>query len=185
MQLLTDIRAQGQYLFRAALVTVLIVAVYLFHPEGESKAGERLRRLIRRPLIVVFVYYGAFLLTSTVLGRSFVRPNLNVTSRFGLLYRGQLNYDLVENIIFFVPFTLLYLSAFRVEKPFAAAVALSFICSLLLEMCQLIGRLGEFQLADILYNTMGGAAGWLLWRGLRRIKRAIRTKNVQKYVADK
>ncbi len=159
-----DILAQGQYLFRAGLVTALILLASVLYPDGRSGAGQRLRRLLKRPWRIAFAFYCVFILTSTVLGRSFVNPTEHVLTHFGFTHQGAFNDQLVENILFFIPLTFFYLNAFPVRHPFRNALQLSVGMTLLVEMCQLLGRLGEFQLADMAQNIVGGLLGWALWR---------------------
>lgn len=79
--------------------------------------------------------------------------------------------NLVGNVAMMIPFgfavPLLYPSARRPER----TVILSFLASLLAETCQLILRVGCFDVDDLLLNTIGGAVGylafacfWHIWR---------------------
>ena len=69
----------------------------------------------------------------------------------------------------FVPLTVLYLQAFKPNRPWEAALKLTIFTSVFIELSQLIFWLGEFQLSDLLYNTIGGVIGIALWMLLRSL----------------
>lgn len=73
----------------------------------------------------------------------------------------------VENILFFIPFSLFYtLAFFKAEdmnlKSLRKIIKFSFLLSLFIELTQLILTLGTFQLSDLVYNSLGGIIGYIL-----------------------
>ena len=83
----------------------------------------------------------------------------------------RVNWFLVENMLVFAVYILLYLMAFRPEKPWQAALALSCCTTVFIEVSQLLFWLGSFQFSDMLYNVIGGMIGCGVWVGLRKLKK--------------
>ncbi|WP_347046079.1 VanZ family protein [Blautia wexlerae] len=50
---------------------------------------------------------------------------------------------------------------------------MAFGFSLMIEMLQLLLRLGTFQLSDIFYNTVGGVLGGMCYWGIIKIKKGL------------
>ncbi|MBR4500357.1 MAG: VanZ family protein [Clostridia bacterium] len=122
----------------------------------------------------LFLFYLSFLLISAVLSRSQVDPLRNVMSHFWFRKGNVMwNNEIIENILFFIPYTVLFLAAFRPARPWAAALAVSAATTCALEVSQLVLRLGEFQLSDMLYNTLGGMIGCLLWMAAVLVRKKI------------
>lgn len=91
----------------------------------------------------------------------------------------KLTTECIENVIMMVPFSATVILTFRKKIGnrlkkilcFRGNIALEF--SLMIEILQLLLRLGTFQLSDIFYNTVGGVLGGLLYyavmRGIKRL----------------
>lgn len=77
------------------------------------------------------------------------------------------NIQAIENIIMFVPFSFIGLFLMQYKSKNSQKVLFticgSFLFSLLIETVQAIFKLGTFQLADLLFNTMGGLFGGVLY----------------------
>lgn len=77
------------------------------------------------------------------------------------------NIQAIENIIMFVPFSFMGLLLLQYKRKNSQKVRFticgSFLFSLLIETVQAIFKLGTFQLADLLFNTMGGLFGGVLY----------------------
>lgn len=159
-QIIRDIRAQGQYVPRAVLLMLLFMAGYIWLLGGGGRERWKPLRLLTHWRTGLFVFYLAFLLVSTVFGRRISRPAYGIWDHMWFRNSVQWNSEIIENILFFIPYTILFLAAFRPARPFRAALLLSLCTSMGIELSQLICRLGEFQFSDILYNTVGGIAGW-------------------------
>lgn len=84
---------------------------------------------------------------------------------------GSLTLEIPENIILFVPFTLLIFclyycdsnGEFTFKSLFLRSLEYSFVLSFGIESCQLFFRLGTWQLSDLFYNTLGGTIGGLIY----------------------
>lgn len=81
-------------------------------------------------------------------------------------YRGELGihslYNLAGNILGFVPAGFFIPMLWRNKRGFLFTVCVTFQMSLLVEILQLIYRVGSFDVDDLLLNTLGGVLGYLL-----------------------
>lgn len=137
-----------------------LFAILLFFDIAYIKE-HGLRTLFRktRPWKLVFAFYLAFILFITVFGRNTgTDPLQSVFDNFW-----PIDWEEEENIAAFMPLSFFYLFAYKPQKPMKSAILLSFAVSAFIELFQLIGRLGAFQFSDLLYNTVGGALGGLVY----------------------
>lgn len=120
----------------------------------------------------LFFLYTSFILFSALLGRSTITKPLNsLFKNFWPMERQEW-----ENILIFVPISFLGLAAYRPKRRMRTAAALGFGLSLFIEVSQLISRLGQFQLSDLLFNTLGGVLGGALFCGVCALAGRIRKK---------
>lgn len=83
----------------------------------------------------------------------------------------QLTTECIENVIMMVPFSGLVMWTFDVKKRVIwKSGKIAFCFSVVIELLQLILRLGTFQLSDIFYNTVGGALGGVVYYGIMKRK---------------
>lgn len=83
----------------------------------------------------------------------------------------QLTTECFENLLLMIPFTFCLFYAFEEKRRGKASLwrmawmgfKTAFLFSLAIETLQLILRLGTWQFADLFYNTLGGAAGGLIY----------------------
>ena len=121
-------------------------------------------RLLAQWKTGLFVIYLAFILEITLLARSEVTdPMKSVWLHMWFRDDVKWNNEIIENILLFIPYTALFLVAFRLRRPFWKALALAVCSTALIELMQLVCRLGEFQVSDLMYNTLGGILGCGLW----------------------
>lgn len=126
-----------------------------------------------------FKFYCAFyifvVLCKTILCRPYhVSPLSNVIGEWGLYTEdGKINVDPFENFILFVPLTILLFLAipkrfFRAGRVNIFDVVLksmivSFGFSMSIELLQAFFKLGTFQISDLVFNTLGGILGGILY----------------------
>ena len=166
-QLLQDILLQLNYLPRALILLVPLCMAWLFVEDNRGRVLARLRVLLRRGWVIAFILYAALLLTSTVLGRTTIRPYASVFKNFFLRSDPAWNNEIYENILLFIPYGFLLLQAVRPSRPLRCALTVSLLTTVLIELTQLLLWLGEFQLSDIVHNTLGGLIGYVIWRFVR------------------
>lgn len=76
----------------------------------------------------------------------------------------QLTTECIENVIMMVPFSTMVMWTFNVrDKILWQSGKIAFLFSALIELLQVFLRLGTFQLSDIVYNTVGGIIGGVLY----------------------
>lgn len=111
-----------------------------------------------------------------------LRP-LHEIRRF-IVYRRQLGFaavtlNLVGNVAAFVPFGLFLPLLLRDLRYFWKTVLLGFEFSLLVEIVQLFGKVGSFDVDDILLNTLGAALGYAAFRVLTALRKSGRARREQ------
>lgn len=133
---------------------------------------------------ILFVLYFAvlfyFLFFSEEMGRTYSERTyhynlvpLKEIGRF-LRYRRTLGMEavflnIVGNVLAFLPFgTFLPMFSKRCRR-FFYTLLYSFELSLLVELLQLIFKVGSFDVDDLLLNTLGGAVGFLIYLIVARI----------------
>ena len=164
MSMITELLPQRRFLYKAILIAFFLAITYLFFKEHWQDKKEKLLPLIENRWLIAYFLYTGYMLSATVIGRYFSKPYMNVFGSFGLFTKdGNVNNDLVKNILMFIPYTFLFIKAFKPAHPFKATLILSIATTLFIEISQLIGWLGEFQFADIIHNIMGGMLGYGLW----------------------
>ncbi|MCD8107330.1 MAG: VanZ family protein [Oscillospiraceae bacterium] len=110
----------------------------------------------------------------------FENPLSNVLGNWWLVSfkNGWLNNDSILNIVLFMPVTFLFTAGWNeqlerriglhLRSAFAFSGVFSFVLSLLIETSQLIFHRGTFQLTDLVYNTLGGCLGGMIYWCARR-----------------
>ena len=86
-----------------------------------------------------------------------------------LLYRNILGWravflNIFGNVLAFMPFGFFLPVIWVRTRHWYITVLLSFAMSLLVETMQLVGKVGSFDVDDLLLNTLGGMAGYGLYR---------------------
>ena len=91
----------------------------------------------------------------------------------------KLTTECIENVIMMVPFSAVVAWTFGEKigngwkKILWQSGKIAFGFSLMIEMLQLLLRLGTFQLSDIFYNTVGGVLGGLLYCVVMKARRCL------------
>lgn len=86
----------------------------------------------------------------------------------------QLTTECNENVIMMVPFTLGVMWTFgEEERGVWKSGKIAFVFSIMIEMFQLLLRLGTFQLSDMFYNTVGGMLGGIAYCGVMKLKKKL------------
>ena len=82
-------------------------------------------------------------------------------------YDGTWNLDAIYNIFLLTPITFLISKVFTIKTKkdiFLKIVGLAFAISLFIEMNQLLFQVGTFQISDLVYNTLSGLIGYILFK---------------------
>lgn len=154
----------------------------------KQDSKDRLQRRGR----IFFLGYLALLSYFMFFSEAYGRTDINPAYRYNLvlfreirrfwLHRDILGtsvmlINIVGNVAVFIPIGFMLPLLFPHTDQAGRTVAATFLLSLLAETCQLIMRVGCFDVDDLLLNTLGGALGYLLFVCFRRIWRK---KHVEK-----
>lgn len=85
--------------------------------------------------------------------------------------------NLLGNVICFVPFGFVLPIISRSQRRGYKILLLSFLCSLLVELIQLVSKVGSCDVDDIILNTFGGMLGFFLFFAGRRFMQKRNRKN--------
>ena len=80
---------------------------------------------------------------------------------------GDIMANLVGNIVGFIPLGILLPVLFRNYNSAKKVIATVFVVSLSFEIVQLFTVLGNFDVDDLMLNTLGGSLGYLIFRAER------------------
>ena len=129
----------------------------------------------RRLFFLAFVT--SLILFRTLLNRNlWMNPLSNVMGGWGIweTVNGErkLTTECIENVIMMVPFSAVVMWTFEVKRRILwQSGKIAFIISVVIEILQLLLRLGIFQLSDIFYNTVGGVIGGVCYLGVMKIRK--------------
>ena len=153
--------------------------------------SQRTRKILRILAWMAFFAYlvclAYFLFFAEMLGRSpagvdYAARSYHINpvpfkeiSRFWK-YRQQLGakmvlLNLVGNVVAFVPYGMLLPLLWRRQRLFYRVLLLSFDFSMLIEVTQLITKVGCFDVDDLILNTFGGVIGYGCFKLLMFLKK--------------
>ena len=126
----------------------------------------------------------SLVLFRTLLNRSqWMNPLADIIGGWGIweTVNGEqkLTTECIENVIMMVPFSAVVAWTFEEKigngwkKILWYSGKITFGFSLMIEMLQLLLRLGTFQLSDIFYNTVGGLIGGLMYYGIMKARKRL------------
>ncbi len=120
---------------------------------------------LRVCVFTVFSIYFSYLVSLTLSGREAGSRTgyCNLVLFSTLIRNGRLVLNAVENILLFLPFGMILPVLWRFFRQWWSLVLMAFITSMLIELMQLISARGYFELDDILLNTVGAWAGYLVF----------------------
>ena len=146
---------------------------------------NRLSRRTRNLSLLWWIYL-LFLLYFTVIGRyrsEYYKVIPEPFESYRLLFSGggfPAFSQIFLNILLFVPFGVLTAELIHKRLPVWTTVIAGMILSALVEVIQLVCRVGTFETDDLIHNTLGTALGILLWYGIRAIiKKRKENKNAK------
>ena len=179
-ELLGTILPQGRFIYKTIMMTFFLTITYLFFRENGKKAKKKLLDVVKHPWLLLFLLWTSYIYTCTVVGRYYSNPFRNVFGSFGLINTGQLNTDLIANVLMFIPFSFLYIQAFKPVHKIKIPMVVTIGATLFFEFSQAVGRLGSFQIADIIHNIIGGAIGCGVWHLINRRKKKEKVEEDEK-----
>ncbi len=141
---------------------------YNKHKKG-YRAAAWLLFCIYLILMVYFLFFAESLgRTSNVRDYHYNLQPFKEIHRFIKYYKiigiGAVFMNLAGNILAFVPFGLFFPLLSRRNRSFLKVTLISFEVSLLVEVIQLVTRVGSCDVDDIILNTLGGMIGYLCFK---------------------
>ena len=136
----------------------------------------------RKLFLLAFVT--SLILFRTLLNRNlWMNPLSKVMGGWGIweTVNGEqrLTTECIENVIMMVPFSAVVMWTFQKKVGNGRknivwqSGRVAFIFSIVIEVMQLLLRLGTFQLSDIFYNTVGGVVGGVCYWGVMRVRKKL------------
>lgn len=168
----------------AVVIAVLFTFLYIFAKEyGWKNVIQKWIQYFKSSVIFRRVFlltiYVAMITFRTLLNRHiWANPLSDVIGVWGLYNaNGELTTEAIENLVLFIPFTVLLLLSFqnrllgdvvKISAIIWKSTVIVFCYSITIEFLQLFLRLGTFQLSDLFYNTLGGLiGGFIYWCGYK------------------
>lgn len=175
-----------QYLFVSIVMAALFMLLYTEWKKVGLKAVfynwiDAFKKSKEYRRIYALTVYTCLILFRTIFCRQiWGNPISNVLGNWSLQFSdGTLSTELIENIFLFIPFSIFALWALK-DKILKAktgflqicyrAIMISFLFSLGIELCQIILRVGTFQISDLVTNTVGGLIGGIIYWGYYKLK---------------
>ncbi len=143
--------------------------------------SERGRKVIK---YIVFVVYIALLVYLVLFAEMFGRTSVSREYRYNLVplkeitrfitYYHQLGFmavmlNLVGNVVAFMPFGFCLPMLAGEKTKFLKVTVFSLALSLIIELMQLITRVGSCDVDDLILNTVGGILGYICYVAMRRL----------------
>ena len=172
------VTALYQNFWFSVLAAVLFMFFYLYAQEHGWRESvkiwaKRFKKSGRFRKIFAFAFVTLMILMRTLLNRTMWKSTLgNIMGGWTLTTAsGELTTEPIENVLLMIPFTSLLLWALRDKilnkttlfSTVWTGLKFGFLFSVTIESLQLFLRLGTVQLADLFYNTFGGAIGSLTY----------------------
>lgn len=158
--IILDFRQPISYLLPAIIITISGVLIYKIYKKEEAKI---------RPSCVLFMIYIEILMQTAFFSRepgSRKQIDLNLFGTWGQTAIAHAYF--IENIIMFIPFGILGPIVFKRMRNVGICGLTGFLCSCGIEISQFITQRGYSQLDDIVTNTIGMLAGWVIWKILNK-----------------
>lgn len=170
--------------FWASLVISILVTFFLMFADFDCECkGSGIKATLKYGLsklktsssyrrLFFFIFYAAMLLHLTLLGRNiWSRPFEAVFGGWAVYTRWGLNAQPIENVMLFIPFTVLLFYALAdrlLDRDGLPVVLLKSVqvagaVSISIEVLQGVLHLGTLQISDIFYNVVGGMLGGAIY----------------------
>ena len=166
--------------------------LYAYEPQNTGKGWKSVivtwYQKFKESVFFRKLFFLAFV-TSMILFRTLLNRNLwlnplsDVMGGWGIweTVNGEqkLTTECIENVIMMVPFTSMVMWTFQEKvssgwrKILWYSGKIAFIFSVIIEILQLLLRLGTFQLSDIFYNTVGGMIGGLVYYVAMKVRKCL------------
>lgn len=149
------------------LVILEIIAHFIWH----ERRGEHVIYQKRWMLFVCIVYVVVILKLAYFSREPGSRTGVDMTLFETWGTTAVAHAYVVENILMFLPFGILFPFTFRMMRSPIICVMTAFVCSVGIEAMQFITQRGHCQLDDVVMNTLGAYIGWGIYKGINWIRK--------------
>lgn len=178
------------YFCPVIIAALIIYIIFLIIDLKKNQSKFTLKALINKRLISLFTFsfYIFFVLQATLFDRLFTGqrqdPLCNIFGEW-IISESKYYYNLspIWNIFLFLPISAVFVFFIRnfkrveiTSKLILNYTLISLAFSLFIEAMQIITKLGTFQISDLVYNTLGGFLGSLIFVFAVKIRNKKRRK---------
>ena len=160
----------------ACVIGLFIFYGYIFYLKRSKKSQGQ--RVSKKELLcgLALSIYLAILLVGTLLNRNVGEEYLIEWIPFWSYYQvfavddSPLAWQMLYNILVFVPMGIFLPVNFQKVRKLRDVVLCTVGLSLIIEVLQLVLKLGLFEFDDLFHNTLGAVIGYGVWRMIRKAK---------------
>lgn len=161
------------YIFILTIAIILCAFLYCFLWLKQKASGVTIskNKWVCGAFLAIYV---SFLLTLMLVGREKGWDNsMNLSLFWSYKQYVQENdrnllLQMICNILFFIPWQILFAQVFPKMKNFLWGVGSAFLFSVFIETTQLVFKLGMFEFDDMFHNTLGALIGYVILMGRRK-----------------
>lgn len=153
-----DIGEKTQYIPIVILFGFCIFAIWSFF---FSKTSKKRKSLWHNFIVLLWLCYIVMLLYLTIFEREAGTRQAVSLKLFETFGNARSNAYVVENVLLFIPFGFFSAYFRKAMRNPIINLCIGALCSLMIEVIQLITQRGYFQVDDILMNSIGSALGCL------------------------
>lgn len=172
--IIQDFKQPVGYLIPA--IVIALVGVFFY---------KRLRRQdaeVSVPVVLLFIYLEVIVELAFFSREAGSRNGIDL-DLFGTWGTSAMEHAyFIENILMFIPFGFLLPLVVKRARKMIVCVGFGFAVSCMIELSQLVTQRGYCQLDDVVTNTMGTLAGWIVWMCLREyaVRRKVQRRRKKK-----
>lgn len=166
--ILEDMKQPISYLTSGIIVAV---ASYPFIEWIRYCLGLKPMERKRSISLFLFEVYFAVLAKMVYFSRPFLsrdRVNMAVMGTWGTTFRSHAY--VIENLMLFIPFGILLPLCLPKARKSWVCILSGCLISILIETVQYLTQRGNCELDDVIMNTLGTAAGWGIYAGVKKVK---------------
>lgn len=165
--ILEDMKQPVSYMVSGIIVAIasypfieLIRYCFGLKPMGRKRGVSLFLALAYLVVLARTVYY-----SRPSLSRD--KVNMEVMGTWGTTLRSHV--FVIENLILFIPFGILLPLCLPKARKSWICILSGCMLSIFIETVQWMTKRGYCQLDDIIMNTLGTAAGWVIYAGIRKV----------------
>lgn len=162
-----------RFSYVSVIALFILSGIYFFLRMREKKCGYKCNKAKMISAILLTVY-AALLIGGTIFNRTpqeeYQLELIPFWSYIQVFRERNLNLlrQMISNVLVFIPWPILFASVFPVMRTFRLAVGSAFLFSALVEITQLVLRIGLFEFDDMFHNVLGAVIGYGIWMFYRR-----------------